>query len=151
MADTERDTDIPRPASTMVKDGRGLEVSIDQYLVDEPASEPDALSGWLPEWSYLTTPSDLSKTLVDAVSSVAGVVFLFVLTAGLVLTVTTLEFKMNAFDAAAGAGCAGFLSPVIAIVAIKVIDLALRVALLVIGVGLAMVVLGLLQQMLFGR
>jgi hypothetical protein len=96
-------------------------------------------------------PTRLSKVIVAAVSSAVGLFFLICGTAGLVFMVAELQYEMSIADASVTAGCVAVLSPLFAVATVRLVDLLLRVAFLVLVALLALGLFGLLEQLLIGR
>jgi hypothetical protein len=129
---------------------RDTETLIDRCLLPKAAPEPRRLSHWRFGTGYITHASNISNVLVDAILSVFGLVVLFSSAAGVAFMIAILEFQMNPFQAILPAACAGLLSPVVVVALIRIVDLTLRVAFLLMVAVLATGLIEVVQQVFFG-
>jgi hypothetical protein len=147
-ANIQQDADDLRPQGSMTT--RDTEALIDRCLVPKAAPEPRRLSPWRFEAGYITSASNISNALVDAILSVFGLIVLFTSTAGVVFMIAVLEYELNFFQAMLPAGCAGLLSPVVVVALIRIVDLMLRVAFLLLVAVLVTGLIEVVQQVFFG-
>jgi hypothetical protein len=128
-----------------------VEILIDRSLVPEPAPKRRSFPHWRPNAGFITKASKVSNVLVDASLSGSGLIVLIASTASVTFIMAILEFEMGLFQAALPAGCAGLLSPVIVVVAIRLIDLMVRLGFLLVVAALVTALIELAKQVVFGR